>query len=149
MMRFSLATPIKSIERFPARTLLLNPFAEQAVSPQDRDTVIKKGIGVIDCSWREADKIFSRRMLYSRYNSRSLPLLLAANPLNWGKPSRLSSLEAFSAALYIVGFKEWAKRILKIYNWGDNFIQLNRELLERYSCATNSSEIVSIKSQYL
>ena len=62
MMRFSLATEIKSIERFPARTLLLNPFAEQAVSPEDRDTVIKKGIGVIDCSWRGAEKIFSRRM---------------------------------------------------------------------------------------
>lgn len=149
MIRFSHAKEIKAIERFPVKTLLLNPFAEQAVSPSDRSTAVKKGIGVIDCSWKDAERLFKRRLLYTRYASRSLPFLLAANPVNWGKPYKLSSLEAFSAALYIAGFKEQAKHILRIFTWGNNFIQLNQELLERYSRAVDSSEIISIQSQYL
>ncbi|MDP7265863.1 MAG: DUF367 domain-containing protein, partial [Candidatus Thermoplasmatota archaeon] len=112
LIRFSMARKVNSIYKFPPRTVLLHPYAKTALSPLDRPNTQKKGIGIIDCSWRNAERIFSKRILSSKYESRALPFLLAANPSYWGKPFRLSTLEAFSAALYITGFRDQARRIL-------------------------------------
>jgi len=149
LIRFSMAKKLDSIYKFPPRTVLLHPYANTALSPLDSQNTRKRGIGIIDCSWRDAERIFSKKILNTKYESRALPFLLAANPSYWGKPFRLSTLEAFCAALYITGFPDQAKRILKIYNWGNNFIELNKEILTRYSGAVDSSEIISIQSQYL
>ena len=149
LLRFSMARKVASIYKFPPRTILLHPYAKTAISPLDRTNARNRGIGIIDCSWRNAERVFSKRILKTKYESRALPFLLAANPSYWGKPFRLSTLEAFCAALYITGFPEQAKRILKIYTWGNNFIELNEEILSRYSRAVDSSEIISIQSQYL
>ena len=149
MIRFGHAREVRSSLAFPPRIILLNPFSQRALSPADGDAARRKGIGVIDCSWRDAEKMFARRALSTRYESRALPYLLAANPVNWGKPARLSTLEAFAASLYIIGIKDQATDILRIFTWGENFLDLNGELLEHYSRAENSQEIVSIQSQYL
>jgi pre-rRNA-processing protein TSR3 len=69
--------------------------------------------------------------------------------VNWGKPMKLSSAEAFAAALYIMGFKEQASKVLEKLSWGLGFLELNREPLERYSEARTSAEVVAIQSDYI
>jgi len=80
---------------------------------------------------------------------RALPFLLAANPVNYGTPFRLNSVEAFAAALYILGQKEQAERILGKFSWGLGFLELNRAPLEEYSKAKNSAEVIEIQEGYM
>ena len=70
---------------------------------------------------------------------------MAANPVNFGKPCKLSSVEALAAALYILGEKEQAGRILSKVNWGIRFLEVNREPLDLYAEAKDSSEVVKIQ----
>ncbi len=64
-----------------------------------------------------------------------LPFLVAANPTNYGKPSKLSTAEAIAATFYIVGLKDNAVEIMSQFKWGLHFLKLNNELLEAYSSA--------------
>jgi pre-rRNA-processing protein TSR3 len=88
-------------------------------------------------------------LLKLRLKHRALPFLLAANPVNFGKPFKLSTVEAFAAALFILGEKEQAALILNKFKWGRTFLELNQEPLERYSKAANSTEVVKIQGEYL
>lgn len=63
LVRFEMARTVSSIYRFPVNTILLDPFADRAVSPSDREYVSRKGIGIIDCSWVNAEKIFSKSFI--------------------------------------------------------------------------------------
>lgn len=81
--------------------------------------------------------------------SRALPFLLAANPVNYGKPYQLSTLEAFAAALYILGEVGQAQKIVGIYTWGHRFLELNKEPLEDYRLATTSAEVVLRMKEYI
>ena len=142
LARSGLVRIVPRIRAVPRSAILLDPTAEQALSPADRPA---RSIAVLDCSWEVLDtsviRGFRRR--------RALPFLLAANPVNFGKPFRLSSLEAFAAALFILGEREQAERILSIYTWGGRFLEVNREPLERYAGAKDSSEVVAIQAEYL
>ena len=41
-----------------------------------------------------------------------LPLLLAANPVNWGKPGKMTTAEALAASLYLIGEEEHSRKII-------------------------------------
>ena len=71
----------------------------------------KHGLLALDCSWATAEHSFE--VLKTKTTSRALPFLLAANPVNYGKPFQLSTLEALAAALYILGEIEQAKKIIE------------------------------------
>ncbi|MHA1345176.1 MAG: ribosome biogenesis domain-containing protein, partial [Candidatus Heimdallarchaeaceae archaeon] len=85
----------------------------------------------------------------NRGTGRALPFLVAANPVNYGKPSKLSTLEAIAAALYILGDKMQSEEILSLVKWGNEFLKINKDYLDRYSKAKNSKEIVQIQTEIM
>jgi len=127
--------------------IVLNPFAKTLLTPKDRLLVERFGIMVIDTSWKDYGNIF--RELRRLGVHRRLPFLLAANPINYGKPYILSSVEAIAATLYITGFKDEAEKLLSIFSWGHTFLELNGELLEYYSKAETQEEIMELEKQFI
>lgn len=122
--------------------LVLSPFSEKAISPEDRNA---KGLAALDCSWAHAEEAFMRVSLQVR----ALPFLVAANPVNYGKPFKLSTVEALAAGLFILGHAAQAELILSKFNWGHVFLKLNHEPLTEYANAKDSSEVVRIQEAYL
>ena len=77
-----------------------------------------------------------------------LPLLLAANPVNWGKPGKLSTAEALATVLYLIGRAKQARQVLGAFRWGERFFELNKEPLEAYAAASSSSELVELQFEF-
>ena len=103
----------------------LTPVGQTSVSRADKDLIGGKGLSVVDCSWNRIDEIDFKQCKGKR--PRLLPWLLAANPVNWGKPCKLSCAEALAAALFICGWQEDAVNILSRFKWGHSFFQVRRE----------------------
>jgi pre-rRNA-processing protein TSR3 len=127
----------------PRRAIVLNPFGEIAFSPADRQRIQNFGLAALDCSWEHAQKVLSTHV---KGTSRCLPILIAGNPTNYAKATKLSTVEALAGALYIAGFRDEAKKLLSIFTWGHTFLELNADLLETYAAAKDSAEIVKIQS---
>jgi pre-rRNA-processing protein TSR3 len=145
--RFGFAILRKDIRRLPFHAILLDPFAEKSLSHEDVPIAKKHGLVALDCSWKTAEQSF--QSLETRMTPRALPFLLAANPVNYGKPYQLSTLEAFAAALYILDEVTQATAILGIYTWGYRFLELNKEPLEEYRQARTSAEVIDIMNKYI
>lgn len=141
LARFELVRLTKHINQLRP-FLVLSPFSEKALSPADKGT---RGLAALDCSWAHAEEVFS----HFRLQERALPFLVAANPVNFGKPFKLSTVEALAAGLVILGEKDQAESILSKFNWGHVFLELNREPLAEYAAARDSSEVVRIQMAYL
>ena len=145
LIRRGLAKPIHRHTQIPKEALVLDPYANEVLTPADRETAIHWGIVVLDCSWEKAATIFMRRL---RGLNRKLPPLLAANPVNYGRLGKLSSLEAVASALYIVGFRKSAENISSIFKWGPHFLGLNQEPLDEYSKAGNPVDIAKAATEF-
>ncbi len=126
--------------------IVLNPLSQIPVSAEDRETVKRWGITVIDSSWNKSDEEFF--MKFNNKFSRRLPFLLAGNPINYAKPFKLSSIEAVAAALYIVEEVELAYEIMNKVKWGHTFLELNRDLLELYK-GKGKEEILNIEAEVM
>ena len=79
--------------------------------------------------------------------SRCLPILIAGNPVNYGKLTKLTTVEAIAAALYIAGFKKEAEDVLLIFPWGHTFFEVNQMLLDNYVTAKDSADIVEMQTR--
>jgi pre-rRNA-processing protein TSR3 len=137
---------VNQIKFLPKRALVLNPFSEIAFSPADRHRIEKFGLAALDCSWEHAEKVLSKHV---RGTARCLPVLVAGNPVNFGKPTQLSTVEALAGALYIAGFKEEAIELLSIFKWGHTFMEINKERLESYANAKNSKVVIEMQRMFI
>ena len=122
--------------------VVLDPFADRALSPADAGS---DQLVALDCSWRTAtDEAFRLDGTH-----RSLPFLVAANPINFGRPFRLNTAEALAAGCQILGSPDRAAAVLEPFRWGETFLELNAEPLERYADCADSSEVVAVQEEYL
>ncbi len=158
MHKLGKATLVYRVGKIPMNSVLLNPFAPKALSIEDLPVMQAKGLVGLDCSWVHAEETFGldetkngkmKQKGRWKFVNRILPYLLAANPVNYGKPCKLSTVEAIAAAIYIVGFKNDAVKILDGFKWGHSFFSLNKELLDAYASANSSLEVVQIQNEYL
>ena len=140
MIKFGLAQNVKKIGN---RGLVLDPFSDQTLLPGDR-SLINSIVG-IDCSWNLADRAFSKKFNGIK---RKLPPLLAGNPVNYAKLNKLTTVEALSASLFILGFSSQSLELLDKFKWGHTFYDLNQNLLNEYSKLESESQIESILKDY-
>lgn len=145
LSRHNLIKNLKLGQRFQG--LVLSPVGQQCVSPKDKDIVQKFGLAVIDCSWAKIDETPFGKM--KSPHPRLLPFLVAANPINYGKPYQLSCVEALAAAMFICGFKSEAKFYLSKFSWGHSFLELNSEALELYAACSDSASVIKAQEDYL
>ena len=146
LKRHGLVRLVTKTKFLPKRAVVLNPFSEIAFSPADRERIANFGVVALDCSWEHAEKVLSKHV---KGTSRCLPILMAGNPVNFGKATKLTTAEALAAALYIAGFKDEARKVLSIFTWGHTFFELNAVLLEDYAAARDSTEIIEIMQNKL
>jgi len=144
LAKFGLVKIVKNIRMLPKKGILLSPLSDKALSREDAKL---KNIVAIDCSWKNADNFFHN--FKHNMRERALPYLIAANPINYGKPFKLSTAEAIAAALYILGEENKARELMSKFKWGEHFLELNKMPLEDYKRAKNSTEVVKVMEAYI
>lgn len=145
LARFNLLKELRVTAGFGG--IVLSPVGTDCVSREDYPLIKQRGLAVVDCSWaRLSDVPFVKLRCGA---PRLLPWLVAANPVNYGRPWELSCVEALSAALFICGEEETANRLLGKFKWGHAFFSLNQELLKAYSQCKDSAEIISVQNSWL
>ncbi|MCG3222536.1 MAG: DUF367 family protein [Candidatus Heimdallarchaeota archaeon] len=145
ILRFDKAEEINA-SKIRTNSIVLTPFSDIALSPADKELVSKFGIVGVDCSWNDIE---SGKKILNKGKGRALPFLVAANPTNYGVPSKLSTLEAISASLLILGAKKQAMEILSLVKWGDEFYKVNKDYLDAYLEAKDSREVVKIQTKII
>ena len=127
--------------------IVLTPIATKCLGPDDKHLIEQYGIAVVDCSWAKLEDTPFSKMKASF--TRLLPYLIATNPVNYGHPCRLSCVEAFAAAFYIVGLKSLGDRLLDKFKWGHSFYEVNKDLLDLYAKCKDGSEVVQKQNEYI
>jgi pre-rRNA-processing protein TSR3 len=142
--RMGLLTVVPRPSSLPKGVVLLTPTSDRALSPADAPRAERRGLAILDVSWKRGG--FPAVPQATR---RALPYLLAANPVNFGKPFVLSSVEALAAALVIFGRGGEASRILSKFAWGTRFFEVNREPLDAYAKANDGAGVVAAQSEFV
>jgi len=140
MVKFGLA---QNIAKIGSNGLVLDPFSKKTLLPKDR-FLVNSVVG-IDCSWNLVNQAFSKKFNGIK---RKLPPLLAGNPVNYSKLNKLTTAEALSASLIILGYEDQGLELLDKFKWGHTFYELNQNLFEEYSKLENEEQIELILKDY-
>lgn len=127
--------------------VIISPNAKTILSPSDTPLLEQHGAAVVECSWvRIAEIPWSK---IGGKCERLLPYLVAANPVNYGRPWRLNCVEALAACFMICGKTDWAETVLQHFAYGEQFLRINRSLFKRYAAATDEADMKRIEEKWL
>lgn len=127
--------------------VIISPNAKTILSPADTPLLEQFGCAVVECSWvRIAEVPWSR---IGGKCERLLPYLVAANPVNYGRPWRLNCVEALAACFMICNKPEWAEQILEHFPYGEPFLKINRGLFRRYARQEDEDGIKKVEKRWL
>ncbi|KAJ2346945.1 ribosome biogenesis protein tsr3 [Coemansia sp. RSA 2618] len=129
------------------RGVVLSPRGSHVVSRADLPLMQQHGAGMIDCSWARLDEVPFARIRAP--NARLLPFLVAANPVNYGRPWRLNCAEALAAAFYVVGWDAVGDHIMARFKWGHAFRELNAQLLEKYARCDDAEQVIQVQNDWI
>ena len=144
MERLGLLKEIKFSRNYGG--ILLTPTGKKICSIEDHDIIAKKGICVIDCSWAKFEEL---HLDLHKIETRSLPFMVAVNPVNFGKAYKLSCVEAFAACLFLGGFEKESRFIMDHFKWGEHFFKVNEELFNKYKGVSSQDELKQIQEKYI
>jgi pre-rRNA-processing protein TSR3 len=144
LARLNILTEFKLSYRFPG--LILTPSAVRTLSPADT-AQISSGLAVVDCSWAQLETVPFGKL--PRGGERLLPYLVAANTVNYGRPWKLNCAEALAAGLWICGRISDARLVMSKFSYGEEFLRLNKELLEIYAACKDSADVIKKQNEYL
>ncbi|MDD2626671.1 MAG: DUF367 family protein [Candidatus Methanomethylophilus sp.] len=143
MEKFGLGRSVP-LNRIPRGSIVLSPFSDRLLSPADLKHA-QRGLVVMDLTWAHINEFPRVRGT----EARQLPYLVAANPVNWGRPWKLNSAEAVLASMVILGQDEQAAGFLQRFNWGPEFMTLNGGLLDEYRTAADSDMVKKMQDDYI
>jgi pre-rRNA-processing protein TSR3 len=149
MIRRGLAKGVRRVADLPKGAVVLDPRSEVALSPADAAAAARRGLVALDCSWKHVEASYEGHDLAGVGPPRALPYLLAANTLHYGRAMELSTMEAFAAALFILGHPAQARAALGCYTWGPQFETLNAQPLEAYAAARTSGDVVKAQGEFV
>ncbi len=139
------AKAVDRADRLVPAPIVLDPFAPEPLVPADAATAVRGGLLVVDCSWNRLSERgrFPGAEGGSRGIRRRLPLLIATNPQHYGRPAQLNTVEAFAAALAVLGRSADAERLLAGFRGSEEFLRVNRERLREYAAAPTPAALLA------
>ena len=132
-------------QRFPG--VVITHRSQTLLSPADAPSLAEHGAAVVECSWARTSEVQWGKIGGSV--SRVLPYLVAANTVNYGKPSKLNCVEALAATFYICGHADWAAEVLAPFSYGEAFLDVNGPLLRRYASCSDAAAVKNTQDEWL
>jgi pre-rRNA-processing protein TSR3 len=129
--------------------IVLDPHAVDPLSAADRAPARRGGVLAVDCSWNRLAERGGLPGVGSDGGGihRRLPILVAANPQHYGRIAELNTVEALSAALYLLGQRADAERLVQGFRGGEGFFTINRERLGAFARARRPDAVRTLELQ--
>ncbi|KAI1164178.1 hypothetical protein F5B18DRAFT_616297 [Nemania serpens] len=127
--------------------VIITPNGKHTLSPADGELMDQFGAAVVECSWARTQEVQWNKV--GGKCERLLPYLVAANSVNYGKPYRLNCVEALAASFYICGHPDWAEHVLRPFNYGESFLNINSKLLKKYAACEDEDAVKKTEKEWL
>lgn len=146
LVRLGRAVRVSAPGKLRPAPVVLNPHASTPLSRADAPAAGRGGILAVDCSWNRLagrSGLFPGADPFGPHASRGrrLPYLFAANPQHYGRLGELNTVEALSAALFVLGYPDEARLLLGGFRGGEALFTVNAAAFAAYQDATTADGV--------